>query len=80
MARVVADEHLVDFQNRAQFTVEGFRRNVRQIKIDLILAAYPLAFQTDLENFSRGNVARDQIAVGRVLVFEKIPAFFFGDG
>src|SRR4051812_26074654 len=59
VARVVADKHLVDFENRAELLVQSLRRDVRQIQVDLILAVDAHAFETDLENLARRDVARD---------------------
>src|SRR6266705_3489231 len=38
MARIIADEHFIDFQDRAQLFVERLCRDVGQIEIDLVLA------------------------------------------
>ena len=77
MPRIVAHKHFVNFQNRAEFPIQCLGIDVRQIKVDLILRAHALAFNADLENFARGDVARDEIAVGRKLLFEEIPALTF---
>src|SRR5256885_16975790 len=75
--RIVADEHLVDFQNRSEFLVERLSRNMRQIEIDLIFAVDPKTLETHLEDFARGDVAGHQIAVSRILLFQKIKTLFF---
>src|SRR5437016_14679978 len=77
--RIVADEHLVDFQNRSEFLVERLSRNMRQIEIDLIFAVDPKTIETHLEDFARGDVAGYQIAVSRILLFKKIQTLFFRD-
>ena len=46
---------------------------MRQIQINLIFAADAEAFETNLENLARGNIARDEIAVSRIFFFKKIP-------
>ena len=46
---------------------------MRQIKVDLVLAADTVALETDLKDLTRGNIARNQIAVCRILFFEKVP-------
>ena len=77
--RIVADEHLVDLEDRAEPFGQNFGRNMRQIEIDLILAADAVAFETDLKDLARRDIARHQIAVGRIFFFEKIPAFALGN-
>ena len=79
MARIIADEHFVDFQNRPEFLVERLSRNVRQVEINLVLAISAEAIETHLKDFARGNIARDQIAVSRIFLLEKIPALFLGN-
>src|SRR5438876_3964320 len=77
--RIVTDEHLVDFQNRSEFLVERLSRNVSEIEIDLVFAVDSKTIKTHLEDFARGDVARNEIAIGGILLFEKIPTLFFGD-
>ncbi len=48
---------------------------MRQIEIDLILAANALTFDAHLENLASRDVARNEIAVGRIFLFEEVPAF-----
>ena len=48
---------------------------MRQIEINLIFAADAVAFETNLEDLARRNVARNEIAVSRIFFFEEIPAF-----
>ena len=52
---------------------------MRQIEINLIFAADAVAFETDLEYLAGRDVARDEIAVGRIFFFEKIPALGIGN-
>jgi hypothetical protein len=52
---------------------------VRQVEVDLVLAVDAVAVEADLEDFARGDVARDEVAVGRVLLFEEVPAVALGD-
>src|SRR2546423_11788642 len=73
MTRIVADEHLINFENRTEFPIQHLSRDVRQIEINLILTAHPLALDADLEYLSGGNITRNEITVGRILLFEKIP-------
>jgi len=64
MFRIVAHKHLVDFENRAELAVECGGVDVRQVEIDLILAADAHPIETDLKDFACCDVARDEIAVG----------------
>src|ERR1044071_4320128 len=79
MARIVTDEHLVDFQNRAELSIESFGGNVRQIEIDLVLTADTHAINAHLKNRARGNIARNEITVRRILLLEEIQALVFGN-
>src|SRR5437870_7579710 len=71
MARIIADEHFVDFQNRPELFVERLCRNVSQIEINLVLAIGAKAIETHLKDLARGNIAGDQIAVSRIFLLEK---------
>src|SRR5258705_10360329 len=77
MSRIIAHKHFVNFKDRAKFSVQSLRGNMRQIEVDLVFSADALAFDTDLENFAGGDVARNEISVGRKLLLEKIPTFVF---
>src|SRR5437588_11951200 len=77
--RIVADEHVVDFQNCSWFLVELLSRNMCQIEIDLVFAVDPKTIETHLEDFARGDIAWHQIAVSRILLFKKIQTLFFRD-
>src|SRR5690349_18656903 len=79
VTRIVADEHLVDFEYRAEFAVQNFRGNVRQVEIDLVLAADTHAVDTDLKYLARGDVARDEVAVSGIFLFEEVPALALGN-
>src|SRR5439155_10404313 len=76
---IVAHEHLVNLQDGAEFLIERLSRNVREIEINLVLAVDPKAIDTNLKDLARGNITWHQIAVSRILLFEKIPTLFFGD-
>ncbi len=77
---IVADELLVDFQNAFELAVESLAVNVRQVEIDHGLAVdAQLVLVDDFEDGARGHVARDQIAVLRVPLFQEVPALFFWD-
>ena len=79
VTRIVAHKHFVNLQDRPELLIERLCRNMGQIEEDLILAIHAHAVETDLEDFTCGNVARHQVAVGGILLFEKIPAFLFGN-
>src|SRR5688572_14662131 len=76
MTWIVADEHLVNLENRAEFSIEHFGRYVRQIEIHLVLAADAHAADAHLEDLASRDVARNEVAVSRIFLFEEIPAFF----
>ena len=80
-ARIFADEVLVDFDDRTQFAVDLFRIEMRQVQIDQVLTVQAEThFGTNLENRPGCDVARHQVAVGRVPFLEEIPglAVFIG--
>ena len=79
VTRIIPDEHLVDLQDGAELFVERLSRNVRQIEIDLVLAVDAHAGETNLKDFSRRDIARNQIAIGRIFLFEKIPPLVLGN-
>src|SRR5689334_17803736 len=76
---IVADEHLIDLKNRTELSIEGLGGNVRQVEIDLILPADAHTVETHLEDRTRRDVARHEIAVRRILLFEEIQSLFFGN-
>ncbi len=57
VARVLADELLVDVEDAAELDVELLPRDVRQIEVHLPLAVHAEAGQADLEDLARGDVA-----------------------
>ena len=77
LAGVVANKHFIDFQDRTELSIQCLSRDVRQVKIDLVLTSHPLTFNADLEYFARGDVAGNEIAVGGKLFLEEVPSFFF---
>src|SRR6266404_4321588 len=79
MARIVADEHLVNLENGAEFAIECFRRNMRQVEIYLVFTAYTVAVNAHLKDLSRGNVARNKVAISRILFFEEVPPLVLGN-
>src|SRR5207245_3102626 len=74
LARILADELLVDLQDAAKLDVELPPGNVRQVQIYLPLPIHAVAVQADLEDLARLDVAGDEVAVGGILLFEEIPA------
>src|SRR6185369_5899745 len=74
VTRIVADEHLVNLENRAEFSIESFGGNVRQVEINLVLTTNTFALDTYLKDLAGRNVARHEVAVSRILLFEEIPA------
>ncbi len=80
IARVVADELLVDFENAFELAIEGLAVDVGEVEIDHRLAVEAEAvFVDDLVNGARGHVARNEVAVLRVPLFEEVPALGLGN-
>src|SRR5690606_2573667 len=77
MPRIIADEHLVDLEYRTELTRKRVRGNMCEIEIDLILTADAVAVDANLEDLTRGDVARDQVAVCRIFLLEEIPTLRF---
>jgi hypothetical protein len=80
LARVVADELLVDLKDAVELVQLG-RREVRDVEVDHRLAvdAHVVGVD-DLEDLARGDVARHQVAVLGIALFEEVPAVGLGDG
>jgi hypothetical protein len=79
--RIDALEFFVNLQNAGEFAVQHFARELAHVEIDagtVLLHAQPF-LQADLEYFARGDIARHEVAVLRIAVFEKIVAFLLGD-
>jgi len=79
VSRIIADKHFIDFENCAELAIQCFCRDVSEIQINLVLGVDAFAFETDLEDLARGNVARNQVAVSRILLFKKIETFLLGN-
>ncbi len=77
MARIVAHKHFVDFQDGAELFVQRLCWNMRQVKINLILAIDSHSGQTDLKDFAGGDVPCHQVAIGRIFLLEEIPTLAF---
>ena len=52
---------------------------MREIEINLILTGDAVAFETNLKYLARCDVARNEVAVGRILFLEKIPTLALGN-
>ena len=78
--RIDAEEFFVDFENAFELAVERFARDVRDVEINGSLTIEPKLFLIDdAMNRARCDVARDEVAVLRIPLFQEIEAFSFGD-
>ena len=50
ISRVITNKHLVDFKYRPEAFGKDIGGDMRQVEIDLIFAADPVAFETTLAN------------------------------
>ena len=72
--RIIAHELLVDLDDAAELDVQFLRILVRQIEVHHVLAVNAeLLVDADVENFTRRDVARHQVAVSRIFLFKEIP-------
>ncbi len=81
VARIDALELLVDLQDAAELAVELLARDVRQVEVDALpvrLDAQALV-DADVEDLARGDVARHEVAVLRVALFEEVVALGLGN-
>ena len=80
VARIVADKLLVDLENAFELAVEDLAVDVGQVEIDHRLAVDAEVVLVDhLVNGAGGDVARHQVAVLRIPLFQEVPALGFGD-
>ena len=80
-ARIDADKLLVDFENAFQLAVERLGVDVGEVEVDHRLAVdAEVVLVDDLEDFAGGHIARDQVAIFRIPLFEEVPALFFRNG
>src|SRR6185312_14159427 len=78
LARVVAEELFVDLQDSFELAVERGAINVREVEIDHRLAVNAeIVLENDLEDGTRGYVARHQVSILRIPFLEEVPAFLF---
>jgi hypothetical protein len=74
------NELFVDFEDAFEL-VQALLGQVRQVEVDhrLPVDAH-VVFIDDLEDFSGGDIARYEIAVLGIALFEEVPAVGLGDG
>src|SRR5882724_4218858 len=77
VAWIVPDKHLVDFQNRTEFSIQDLRRNVREVEINLVLPTDAVTVEANLKDLARGNVPGHKIAVSRIFFLKKIETLCF---
>src|SRR5688572_6812006 len=76
---IVTDEHLVDLEDRTEFSRKCFCGDMRQVEIYLILTGDTMTFETDLEDLAGRDIPWNKIAVCRIFLFEEVPTFRFWD-
>jgi hypothetical protein len=75
IARVVADKLLIDLKNAFELAVQCGAVDVRQVEIDHRLAVKAqTVLVDDLVNGACGDVARDEVAVLGIPLFQKVKA------
>src|SRR4029077_17929879 len=80
IARIVADKLLINFEDAFQLAVESLAVDVGQVQIDHRLAVdAEFVLEHHFENRAGGHVARDEVAVFRIPLFEEVPAIVFRD-
>ena len=80
LARIDADELLVDLENAVELAVQRGAVDVREVEVDHGLAVEAEAeLVDDLVNGARGHVARDQVAVLGIPLLEEVEALGLGD-
>ena len=68
-----AEEFFINFEDAFELAVENFARNVGHVQIDgLMPANSQLHLKYNFVNGASGNVARDEVAVFRVPLFQEI--------
>src|SRR5260370_8760487 len=84
--RVFADEPLVDLEHAGELLAKQLARQMRHVEIDLVLVLAALGVvdaslfvEAPLEELAARNVARDEIAVRRILLFEEVVARVLGN-
>ena len=75
-----AHELVVDFKNAAELSVQLLPGDVCQIEVDLIRAADPLVqIPADFVDGPGCDVSGNEVAVGRVPIFKKVPSLRLGN-
>src|SRR6266404_4431781 len=75
VARIVADEFLVDLENAFELSIKNLAVDVGQVEIDHRLAIDPESvLVNNFEDGARRHVARYKIAILRIPLFQKVPA------
>ena len=72
---------LVDLEDATEFAVEHLPRQVREIKVNaepILLDRQPVG-RADVENLTGRDVARHEVAVFWIPLFEKVAAFGLGN-
>ena len=81
VARIVAYELFVNFQNPFQFAVENLPVNVGEVEIDHRLAVNAeVVLEDDFEDGAGRHIARHQVAILRIPLFEEVPPVTLRDG
>src|SRR5208337_1414964 len=80
VARIVADKLLVNLEDAFELTVERGTVDVGQVEIDHRLAVNAeIVLVNHFVDSAGGDVARHQVAVLRVPLFQEVPAFAVGN-
>src|SRR5580658_12105 len=79
--RIVADKFFVNFENAFQLAVENLAVDVGEVEVDHRLAVdAEVELEHYFENRAGSHVARNEVAVFRIPLFEEIPALTFRNG
>ncbi len=80
IARIIADELLVNFEDAFQFAVERFAVDVGEVEVNHRLAIdAEIMLVHHFENRARRHIARDEVAILRIPLFEEVPAVALRD-
>src|SRR5450631_122197 len=79
-ARIVADKLLVDFEDAFQLAVESLGVDVGEVEVNHRLAIdAEVVLVHHFENRSSGHIARHEVAVFRIPLFEEVPTIALRD-
>ncbi len=74
LARIIAHELLVDVQDALELCVQRLCGDVRNVQVHHVLPIdAQVLVHAHVEDLARGDVARHQVAVGRVFLFQEVP-------